>query len=127
MTLRWAEGAFGVVANLEKNMFAFLQFRVSLVLAVCAATFFLCVWPFAGLVLAADWARAGFAAAVTMIAITYAFTARFTAGSPLLFLTCPFGALLFEVAVLRSAYRALRDGAVTWRGTKYSLAELKKK
>ena len=122
VTLRWAVGAFGVVANLEKNMFAFLQFRVSLVLAVCAATFFLCVWPFAGLLLAAGWARAGFAAAVAMIAIAYALTGRFTASSPLLFLTCPFGALLFEFAVLRSAYRTLRDGAVTWRGTKYSLA-----
>ena len=127
VTLRWAVGAFGVVANLEKNMFAFLQFRVSLALAVCAATFFLCVWPFAGLVLAPGWCRAGFAAAVTMIAMAYALTARFTASSPLLFLTCPFSALLFEVAVLRSAYRTLRDGAVTWRGTKYSLSELKKK
>jgi hypothetical protein len=127
VTLRWAVGAFGVVANLEKNMFAFLQFRVSLVLAVCAATFFLCVWPFAGLLLAAGWARAGFAAAVAMIAIAYAFTARVTTGSPWLFLTCPCGALMFELAVLRSAYRTLRDGAVTWRGTKYSLAELKKK
>ena len=127
VTLRWAVGAFGVVANLEKNMFAFLQFRVSLVLAVCAATFFLCVWPFAGLVLAAGWARVGFAAAVAMIAIAYAFTARVTGGSPLLFLTCPAGALLFEVAVLRSAYRTLRDGAVTWRGTKYPLSELRKK
>jgi hypothetical protein len=29
--------------------------------------------------------------------------------------------------VLRSAYRTLRDGAVTWRGTRYSLEELKKK
>jgi hypothetical protein len=125
VTLRWAEGAFGVVANLEKNMFAFLQFRVSLVLAVCAATFFLCVCPFAGLLLPAGWARAGFAAAVAMIAIAYALTGRYTASSPLLFLTCPFGALMFELAVLRSAYRTLRDGAVTWRVTKYPLEELK--
>jgi glycosyltransferase involved in cell wall biosynthesis len=127
VTLRWAVGAAGVVGNLEKNLFAFLRFRLSLVLAVCAATFFLCVWPFAGLVLAAGWARAGFGVAVAMIAVTYTFTARYTAGSPLLFLTCPFSALVFEVAVLRSAYRTLRDGAVTWRGTRYSLEELKKK
>ena len=127
VTLRWAVGAAGVVGNLEKNLFAFLRFRLSLVLAVCAATFFLCVWPFAGFVLAAGWARAGFGVAVAMIAVAYAFTARYTAGSPLLFLTCPFSALVFEVAVLRSAYRTLRDGAVTWRGTRYSLEELKKK
>ncbi|HEV7551334.1 MAG TPA: glycosyltransferase, partial [Candidatus Angelobacter sp.] len=42
VSLRWAVGAAGVVANLEKNLFALLKFRVSLVLAVCALTFFLC-------------------------------------------------------------------------------------
>src|SRR6185369_11163153 len=48
VSLRWAVGAAGVVANLEKNLFAFLKFRISLVLAVCALTFFLCVCPFRG-------------------------------------------------------------------------------
>jgi hypothetical protein len=47
--------------------------------------------------------------------------------SPLLFLTCPIAALVFEFATLQSAFLALRDGAITWRGTKYSLDELKKK
>ena len=61
VSLRWAVGAAGVVANLEKNLFAFLQFRISLVLAVCALTFFLCVCPFLGIFLAPGWAEAGFA------------------------------------------------------------------
>jgi hypothetical protein len=127
VTLRWAVGAAGVVANLEKNLFAFLQFRIALVLLVCAATSFLCILPFAGLIFAAGWARAGFAVAVAMIAIAYAFTGRYMASSPLLFLTCPIAAIVFAYATLQSAFIALRDGAVTWRGTKYSLAELKKK
>jgi Glycosyl transferase family 2 len=126
VTLRWAVGAAGIVGALEKNLFAFLRFRLSLVLAVCAATFFLCVWPFAGLALAHGWARAPFAVAVAMTALAYTLTARYAAGSGWLFLTCPFSGLLFIAAVLRSAYRALRDGAVTWRGTKYSLDELRK-
>jgi hypothetical protein len=127
VSLRWAVGAAGVVGNLEKNLFAFLQFSVPLVLAVCAVTFFLCVCPFLGILFATGWARAGFAFAVAMIALAYVFTGRYMASSPLLFLTCPVSALVFAVAVLRSAYRTLRDGAVTWRGTKYSLADLKKK
>jgi hypothetical protein len=49
VSLRWGVGAAGIIRNLEKNLFAFLQFRLSLVLAVCAMVFFLCVWPFAGL------------------------------------------------------------------------------
>ena len=127
VTLRWAVGAAGVVANLEKNLFAFLQFRIALVLLVCATTSFLCILPFAGLIFAAGWARAGFAVAVAMIAIAYAYTGRYMASSPLLFLTCPIAAIVFAYATLQSAFIALRDGAVTWRGTKYSLTELKKK
>jgi glycosyltransferase involved in cell wall biosynthesis len=127
VSLRWAVGAAGVVANLEKNLFAFLKFRVSLVLGVCAVTFFLCVCPFLGLLLALGWARAPFAVAVAMIALAYTLTARYMASSPLLFLTCPIAALVFDFATLQSAFIALRDGAITWRGTKYSLEELRKK
>jgi glycosyltransferase involved in cell wall biosynthesis len=127
VSLRWAVGAAGVVANLEKNLFAFLQFRISLVLAVCAVIFFLCVCPFLGLFLASGWAKTGFAAAVAMIALAYTLTGRYMGSSPLLFLTCPIAAIVFAFATLQSAFLALRDGAITWRGTKYPLEELRKK
>jgi hypothetical protein len=127
VSLRWAVGAAGVVANLEKNLFAFLQFRIALVLGVCATTFFLCVVPFLGVFLAPGWARAGFGAAVALIAVAYTLTGRYMASSPLLFLTCPVAAIVFAFATLQSAFLAVRDGAITWRGTRYSLAELKKK
>jgi glycosyltransferase involved in cell wall biosynthesis len=125
--LRWAVGAAGVVANLEKNLFAFLQFRVSLVLAVCAVTFFLCVCPFLGFALSPGWARAGFGAAIALIALAYAYTGRYMASSPWMFLTCPIAALVFAFATLQSAFIAVRDGAITWRGTKYPLEDLRKK
>lgn len=127
VSLRWAVGALGVVANLEKNLFAFLQFRISLVLAVCALTFFLCVCSFLGIFLAPGWAKAGFAFAAGMIALAYTLCGRYMGSSPLLFLTCPVAALVFNFAALQSAFLALRDGAITWRGTKYSLEELRKK
>jgi glycosyltransferase involved in cell wall biosynthesis len=127
VSLRWAVGAAGVVANLEKNLFAFLRFRVSLVLGVCALTFFLCVCPFLGLLLAPGWPRVPFAVAVAMIALAYTLTGRYMASSPWMFLTCPIAALVFAFATLQSAFIAVRDGGITWRGTKYSLEELKKK
>jgi len=127
VALRWGAGAAGIIANLEKNLFAVLQFRLGLVLAACAATSFLCIWPFVGLALAPGWARAGFGVAVAMIAVAYLPTARYTAGSVWIFLTCPFSAILLIFAVLRSTFKTLRDGAVTWRGTKYSIEELKRK
>jgi glycosyltransferase involved in cell wall biosynthesis len=127
VSLRWAVGAAGVVANLEKNLFAFLRFRVSLALVVCAVTFFLCVCPFLGLLLAPGWARAPFAVAIAMIALVYTLTGRYMASSPWMFLTCPIAALVFGFATLQSAFIAMRDGAITWRGTRYPLEELRKK
>jgi len=126
VALHWGAGVAGLIANLEKNMFAVLQFRLSLVLAACLATFFLCIWPFVGLALAPGWSRIPFAVAVAAIGLGYLPTKRYTAGSPWLFITCPLSGLLFIAALLRSTFAALRDGAVTWRGTKYPLDELKK-
>src|SRR5262249_12363994 len=122
VSLRWGAGASGIIANLEKNLFAVMNFRLGLLLAMCALTVFLCIVPFVGLILAPGWARAGFGAAVAMIALGYTFGSRYSSGSPWLFLTCPFSAILIIVAMLRSTFKTLRDGAVTWRGTKYPLA-----
>ena len=127
VSLHWGAGIAGLIANLEKNMFAVLQFRLSLVLAACVATFMLCIWPFVGLALAPGWSRVPFAVAVAAIAVAYLPIKRYTSGSPWLFITCPISASLFIVALLRSTAVALRDGAVTWRGTKYPLEELKNK
>ena len=127
VSLRWAVGAAGVVANLEKNLFAFLKFRVSLVLAVCALTFFLCVCPFLGIFFAPGWAKAAFAARrcpdrPCLHALRTSHGNLSTAFSHLSHCRAR-----ICVAALRSAFLALRDGAITWRGTKYSLEELKKR
>jgi cellulose synthase/poly-beta-1,6-N-acetylglucosamine synthase-like glycosyltransferase len=126
VSLRWAVGAMGVVRNLEKNLFAFFRFRMSLVLGACAALFVLCMAPFLGLFLAPGWAKAGFAVAVAMIAALHVMTARVSLISPIYFLTFPIGAVLLLLATVRSAFVALRSGGITWRGTKYSLEELRK-
>jgi len=127
VSLRWAEGAAGVIRNLEKNLFAFFRFRFTLVFAACVALFFVNVWPFAGLFLAPGWAKAGFAVAIAMIAVRHSQTSPLTGAPTIVFLAHPISASLFAVAVLRSAFATVRDGGVTWRGTKYSLEELRKR
>jgi glycosyltransferase involved in cell wall biosynthesis len=125
--VRWLIGTWGIVRNLEKNLFALFRFRMSLAIAACLAVLFICVWPFVGIFLAPGWAKAGYAVAILMVFGMHFITARVSTISPLIFLTFPFAALVFVTAVLRSAYVALRDGGITWRGTKYALSELKKK
>ena len=74
VSLRWAQGAFGVVRNLEKNLFAFFGFRMALVILACFAVLFSCVWPFVGLLFAPGWTRAPFALAVALIVIQHVLT-----------------------------------------------------
>lgn len=125
VSLRWAVGAMGVVRNLEKNLFAFFQFRISIVLGACMLLWFLCIWPFAALIAAPGWARVPFGFTVLVIAGHYFRASRITRASPWLFLSAPVAATLFVFAVLRSAFHAVKDGGVTWRGTRYSLRELR--
>jgi glycosyltransferase involved in cell wall biosynthesis len=124
--VRWLIGAWGIVRNLEKNLFALFRFRMSLAIAACLAVLFICVWPFAGVFLASGWARLPFAIAVLMVFGMHLITTRVSTISPLIFLTFPLASAVFVTAVLRSAYVALRDGGITWRGTKYPLEELKR-
>jgi glycosyltransferase involved in cell wall biosynthesis len=125
--VRWLIGAWGLVRNLEKNLFALFRFRMSLAIAACLAVLVICVWPFVGIFLAPGWAKAAFAVAILMVLGMHFITARVSTISPLIFFTFPMAAMVFVTAVLRSAYVALRDGGITWRGTKYSLEELRKK
>jgi hypothetical protein len=125
VSLRWAVGAMGVVRNLEKNLFAYLQFRVTFMLGACLAVFFLGIWPFVGLALAPGWSRAGFAVGLALCAMNFRKMARYSGVSPLLFLSYPPAAALAGFAILRSTFLVLRDGGVTWRGTRYSLKELR--
>jgi glycosyltransferase involved in cell wall biosynthesis len=125
VSLRWAQGAFGVVRNLEKNLFAFFDFRMVMVILACFAIFFSCVWPFIGLIFAPGWSRVVFALAIVMIVIQHVLTERISRISPLAIFTFPLGAVIFVFTILRSAFVTLRDGAITWRGTKYSLEELR--
>ncbi|MGH9556814.1 MAG: glycosyltransferase [Terriglobales bacterium] len=126
ITLHWARGAMGIVRNLTKNMFALMLYRWPRTLG---AVFFLLVLnlgPFIALLLAPGWSRIGYGVAVAAIALLYSGIARHLGISRLYFLLHPAAALLFSYTLLRSAFHVARNGGVVWRGTRYSLEELKK-
>ena len=127
VSLRWGVGAIGLVGNFEKNLFAFLRFRLSWTLLACCGFLFLSLWPFLGLLLAPGWAKAGFVVAMTMCAAAYSITSAYTRVPPWYFMTSPVAAVLCAWAAVRSAFLAIRDGGVTWRGTKYALKQLREK
>ena len=78
-----------------------------------------------GLVLAPGLAKAGFVLAYVSVAALYIRTSRWAPIQPLYFVFYPLAAVLFIFAILRSMILTLRQGGIVWRGTKYSLDELR--
>lgn len=124
--LHWHSGAMGVVRGLTKNFFAILRYNPLLATMAIVFMLFFNLGPFVGVLAAHGWARAGFATAVLSIAGIYFGMSDRSNVSPFYVLLHPLSSLLFAYAVARSMFVTLWDGGITWRGTKYSLAELRK-
>ncbi|HUY81536.1 MAG TPA: glycosyltransferase family 2 protein [Acidobacteriaceae bacterium] len=123
--VRWAVGAFGMVRNITKNMFAVFRFRILVTLGACAGMAVFCLAPFAALA-GGWWMRGATAVVMAMLFLLYRYYRQFTEISVWYALTFPLAALLVIYAVLRSMVLTLVQGGVMWRGTLYPLAALRK-
>jgi len=126
ISIRWLRGAFGAVRNLTKNFFAIMQYRWWLSLLAAAGLFFLVIAPYMGVILAPGWAKIPYSLTLLCILATYIGMSRHSEISPLYFLLHPVAGALYIYAILRSTFVTLRHGGVDWRGTQYSLEELRK-
>jgi glycosyltransferase involved in cell wall biosynthesis len=126
ISIRWARGAMGVVDNLTKNFFAIMSFQLWRTVLSCFLLAFLNLMPFAGVWLAHGWARVPYAVALASMFAIYV-GMSWKSDVPLYyFVLHPFGATLFMYITLRSMTVTLWHGGVLWRGTKYSLEELRR-
>ena len=126
ISLRWAQGAMGVVNNLTKNFFAVLSFQWPRALASCVALAFLNLMPFFGVFLAHGWGRVPYAVALFSMFSIYAGMSSKSDIPPYYFVLHPVSTTLFLYTVLRSMALTLGRGGVVWRGTFYRLEELKR-
>jgi len=127
VSVRWHAGIGNLVRGVEKNFFASAQFSGPLVAAQCLSVLALNVLPFAGMLFGHGWVRA-FAGISALIAVCFHIGVDIVMRvSPLYCLTLPLGALLFTYMLLRSTFVTLRQGGITWRGTFYSLDELRRR
>ncbi|HTK94376.1 MAG TPA: glycosyltransferase family 2 protein [Terriglobales bacterium] len=123
--LRWGRGMLGPVNNLTKNAYAGMGFRTWLALGAVVAILAFHILPFFLVWFAPGWTKVGFIVELFGIFLVYARLERIFDINPLYFFLNPFGAGLLCYAMLRSLVVTLRQGGIIWRGTKYSLAELR--
>ncbi|MGC2257417.1 MAG: glycosyltransferase family 2 protein [Candidatus Sulfotelmatobacter sp.] len=126
ISIRWANGAMGVVDNLTKNFFAVLSFQWPRTLISAFGLAFLNLMPFLGVWLAHGWERLPYAIALgSMLSIYVGMSWR--SGVPAYyFLLHPVSTALFIYTLLRSMFLTLWNDGIIWRGTRYPLEELRK-
>lgn len=123
--LRWGKGLLGPVNNLTKNAYAGLGFRAWLALAGIVAMLAFHILPFFLVWIVPGWTKLGFSVELAALFLIYVRLHRVFDINPLYFFANPIGAALLCYAMLRSIFVTLKQGGIVWRGTKYSLEELR--
>jgi len=126
ISIRWAAGAMGVVNNLTKNFFAVLSYRWPLALISCCGLLLLNLVPFLGAAFLHGWARVGYGVALLSMFAIYLGMSRKSDIPAHYFLLHPVSTILFVYTMLRSMLLTLGRGGVTWRGTFYPIAALRR-
>jgi glycosyltransferase involved in cell wall biosynthesis len=124
--VRWAVGLSGVIRNITKNFFAVFRFRAGITIAACLGLGLIGVVPFI-LLITGPWPlRVPSLLILAMLVLLYRYYRQFTGISAAYVLTFPVAACLVVYSILRSMTITLVRGGVNWRGTHYSLSELRK-
>ena len=124
LRIHWAAGAFGILRNLTKNFFAVFRFKPQILMGACVFLTLLSLGPFAGW-FGSTSMRLASALMFLMITLLYRYYRQFTGIGLGYVLTFPIAAALLVYAILRSMAVTLTRGGVDWRGTFYSLKELR--
>src|SRR5579863_7244084 len=126
ISIRWAQGAWGVVDNLTKNFFALLSFQVWRTVISAFGLAFINLGPFLGFAFARGWERLPYGIAVACMFSVYVGMSRRSGVPAYYFLLHPVSSTLFVYTLLRSMFHTLSNDGIIWRGTRYPLAELRK-
>jgi glycosyltransferase involved in cell wall biosynthesis len=122
--VHWAPGVPGLINVMTKNIFSAFNFHATLLLGACGWLVLFCAAPF----LAVFVPGLLLPSIVTLCAIAYGYVlmGRPSGLSAWNVLLAPFAACLFIYALCRSMVITLLQRGVIWRGTFYSLNELRK-
>lgn len=127
LEVEWYPDLRRAMQGLEKNFFSGFRYRVWLASAALAGQLLLFLYPFVGVWFSGGWASAALGASVAVMTTMYVSTVRaLSRYSGREVFALPLAVLLLAYVLVRSVALALKRGGVYWRGTFYSLSELKK-
>lgn len=122
---RWGKGAMGISRNLTKNMFSLLQFRWGKSIGALLLFLVLNFVPLLGAIWAPGWAKVPYVVALVAIAGIHFGMSKRTQAPAWTFFFYPISALLMAFTLVRSMAHAFVHKGVIWRGTHYSLEDLR--
>jgi glycosyltransferase involved in cell wall biosynthesis len=126
--VEWYGSLKEAFVGLEKNTFAGLNYRISMVIFAVLGIFITNVLPFVMIFSANKLVALLSFGNILLCGILYVFVIKkLTLFSPLLFLVFPITALLFIYSIVRSSILTFIRGGIVWRGTTYRLSELREK
>jgi hypothetical protein len=126
VSVRWQAGIGNLVRGSSKTFFAAASYNLAMVGGQILGLLMLSVFPWVALPFEHGDARIFAAIAVAISFACHAVVSYSAGASPLYGFTHPIGALIFSWMLARSAFLTLWRGGVTWRGTFYPLADLRR-
>lgn len=126
VSVAWYPDLASAVRGMRKNAFAGFGYSVPLAFGVVFALVATNVWPYLAVLVTSGATRWVYVAVLAVIFAVYAYNRHFTDHAPAYALLHPVGVLALCWAAVASAVHTLRAGGIEWRGTHYSLAELRR-
>lgn len=126
--VEWYGSLREAFVGLEKNTFAGLHYRVSMVLFAIFGVFITNVLPFITIFSSDKIVALLSLGNIVLSGIHYVLVIKkMTIFSPAMFLVLPVTALLFIYSIIRASLLTFKRGGIMWRGTIYKLSELREK
>lgn len=124
--VEWYHGFREAALGLEKNAFSGVDYSVARLAGATVAIAILMLWPFLAVFVTTGATRL-LSAVTVVVLLILAGTVSVRSGAARFrwALLLPVGVLLFVYVLWRAALINLRDGGIRWRGTFYSLSELR--
>ncbi|RLQ91135.1 glycosyltransferase [Falsibacillus albus] len=127
LQVEWYPSLLSALKGLEKNTFAGFNYQAAMVVFAIAAVFISQVLPFFLIFTGDGWSKLLSVIVIALLFFLYkAVIKKMTNFSPWLFLVFPFTACLFLYSILRATFLTFKRGGIEWRGTMYSLKELRR-